>query len=604
MDKENPQLEEIKGFWKDLKIKYYQWSDQVIKAVNISLMIVSVVALTSLVLQYGFFISPRLDHILERLNVMIVLYYVLQFFLKIVFSPQKKEYIKQHWFETTLVALIVLKTVLVVHELGLTQFRDYFANLNVQALTRLSIVGAQVVIILSIISGAVRLNRRVASLKFHPAQTLILSFLLVILVGTALLMLPKAVAAGKSLSFLDALFTATSATCVTGLIVVDTGTHFSLLGQLIILTLIQIGGLGIMTLSSFLALFFGSGMAIRERIMLQEMFNLERLGAIVRLLRGVVLITFVVESIGAVLLFLSWNRPDWSLSHRIYQSVFHSISAFCNAGFSLNSDSLMGYSSNYSVVLIVAGLIIIGGLGFVVMIDVTRGKIFEYSDRRKVKRFSVHTRLVLIVTGSLLIGGTFVFLLIEPMEGNWLYRLVQSFFSSVTARTAGFNTIDISLLTTPTVLLLMLLMFIGASPGSTGGGIKTTTLGILIASFISIIRGKHRIELYKRSISFTILNRALVVFAFSITFIMLGAFFLSLTEQTNFLNLLFEEVSAFGTVGLSRGITGALSGFGKLIIIVSMFVGRVGVLTLAFAITTPKEHLRVEYPQERNVMVG
>ncbi len=604
MANEEPRLDEIQDFWKTLKIRFYELSEPVIKAVNISLFFVSVIALISLILEYGFYISQQTAQIIERINVLIVLYYVLQYFVKLLFNIKKWDYIKTHWFETALVILIMAETTFVLHQLGFSQFQRYLIDLNVKALTRLTIVGAQVVIILTIISGAVRLNRKIAYLRFHPAQTLMLSFFVVIVLGTFLLMLPKAVAPGHTLGWLDALFTATSATCVTGLIVVDTGTHFSLLGQLIILTLIQIGGLGIMTISSFFALFFGRGMAIKERIMLQEMLNVERLDAITRLLKGVILITFLMESLGAVLLFFSWNLPQWDLWQRFYHSIFHSVSAFCNAGFSLNSDSLMSFNTNYPVVLTIAMLIIVGGLGFVVMIDLTRGRIFEYPTRRRVRKFSVHTRLVLIVTGILLVAGTILFLIIEPFSGDGLFKTVNAFFCSVTARTAGFNTVDIGQLTTSSALLLMLLMFIGASPGSTGGGIKTTTLGILVASFISIIRGKNRIELFKRSISFTILNRALVVFAFAISFIMFSTFLLSLTEKANFLNLLFEEISAFGTVGLSRGITAGLSSWGKMVIIISMFVGRVGVLTLAFAITTPREHLRVEYPEERNVMVG
>ncbi len=604
MEQEEPRIEGLKAFWNTLKIRFYEVSDKVIHAVNISLFFVSIAALVSLALEYGFYISPQMEQIIERVNIVIVLYYVLQYFVKLLFTLEKLEYIRTHWFESALVVLIITEASLVLHELGLSQFQNYLVDLNVKALTRLTIVGAQVVIILTIISGAVRLNRRIAYLRFHPAQTLMLSFFIVIVLGTLLLKLPRSVAPGHQLSWLDSLFTATSATCVTGLIVVDTGTHFSMLGQLIILTLIQIGGLGIMTISSFFALFLGRGMAIRERIMLQEMLNVERLDAITRLVKGVILITFLMEALGVVLLFFSWDLPQWSIGQRLYHSVFHSVSAFCNAGFSLNSDSLMSFNQNYPVMLTIAMLIIVGGLGFVVMIDLTRGRIFEYSPKKRVHRYSVHTRLVLIITSVLLIAGTVLFLLIEPFEGSWTFKALNAFFCSVTARTAGFNTVDIGHLTTSSALLLMLLMFIGASPGSTGGGIKTTTLGILIASFISIIRGKTRIELFRRSISFTILNRALVVFAFAISFIMLSSFLLSLTEQADFLNLLFEEISAFGTVGLSRGITAGLSSWGKLIIIVSMFVGRVGVLTLAFAITTPREHLRVEYPEEKNVMVG
>ncbi len=605
MDLDDKSINGLKEFLKTIRIWFYEISDSVIRIVNISLFFVSIVALVSLIMEYGFFISSQTAQIIERINVLIVLYYVLQYFIKLIFTINRWDYIKTHWFESLLVLLILSETTIILHKLGVAEFHRYLIDLNVNALTRLTIVGAQVVIILTIITGAVRFNRRIAYLKFHPAQTFMLSFFIAIILGTLLLKLPRAVVPGHTLSWLDSLFTATSATCVTGLVVVDTGSHFSLLGQLVILFLIQMGGLGIMTVSSFFALFFGRGMAIKERIMLQEMLNIDRLDAITRLLKGVILITVFMELLGAVLLFFSWHLPQWNLGHRFYHSIFHSVSAFCNAGFSLNNDSLMRFNTNYAVILTIALLIVIGGLGFVVMIDLTRGRIFEYPNRKRIKKFSVHTRLVLIVTGILIISGTILLLLIEPFEGNWLFKTVNAFFCSVTARTAGFNTVDISNLTTSSALLLMLLMFIGASPGSTGGGIKTTTLGILIASFISIIRGKNRIELFKKSISFTILNRALVVFAFAISFVMLGAFLLSLTEPSiNFLNLLFEEISAFGTVGLSRGITADLSSWGKVIIIVSMFVGRVGVLTLAFAITTPREHLRVEYPEERNVMVG
>jgi len=586
----------------DLKLKFYDWSESVIRFIDISFFIIALLAIASLVASYGFYLSSQTESILERIDLLIVLFFVFQYFLKLTFSHTKKIFIRRHWFESSLVVLILARTVFLFHLLGVQQIGDYFLNIDVNTITQLTVISAQIIIVLSIISGSMRFNRKIASLRFHPSQTLLMSFVIVILIGTFLLLLPKAVAAGKSLNFLDALFTATSATCVTGLIVVDTGTHFSLLGQLIILTLIQIGGLGLMTLSSFLALFFGRGMGIKERVVLQEMMNIDRLGMITRALRLAVTITFTFEAVGATLLYFSWDNPQWTFGQHVYHSVFHAVSAFCNAGFSLNANSLMNYNNNYAVMLTIATLIIFGGLGFVVLIEL--GGIRIRPAGKQKKHWSVQTKLVLIITALLLIGGTFILLFVQPFKGDFFHRLMQAFFSSVTARTAGFNTVDFSRFSIPAALLIVLLMFIGASPGSTGGGIKTTTVGIFFASLISILTGKNRIELFHKSISYTILNRALVIFTFSILVVGTSIFLLTITEKAPLINIVFEEISAYGTVGLSRGLTPHLTQWGRIILIFSMLIGRVGALTLAFAIIPPKEKLRVEYPTEKSMMVG
>ncbi len=588
----------------DIKLKFYTWSEPVIRIVDWMFLLVAIVAVGSLVIQYGFYISIDTEKWLERLNLIIVLFFVFQFLVKILFTMDRLTYLRRHWFETALVTLIVVRAIILIYSLGLHLISEYFVNIEIGAITNVTIVSAQIIIILSLISSSLRFNRKIASLKFHPAQTLLLSFLIVIFLGTLLLLLPKASAPGNYLKPLDALFTATSATCVTGLIVVDTATHFSLMGQLIILSLLQIGGLGIMTLSSFLALFFGRGMGIKERVLMQEMLNIDRLGMITRALRMAVTLTFLFESVGAVLLFFSWNRPDWSFWHRAYQSVFHSVSAFCNAGFSINSNSIMSYNNNYPVMMIIATLIIIGGLGFIVLIEIGGLSISVKQNRVHIHHWSVQTKLVLIISAILLIAGTVILLFVQNFQGSFTHRFMQAFFSSVTARTAGFNTVDFGLFSVPAALTIIMLMFIGASPGSTGGGIKTTTVGILVASLASIVSGKNRIELFKRNISFTVLNRALVIFAFGILVVGTSVFLLSITEKAPLINIIFEEVSAYGTVGLSRGLTPHLTDWGRLVIIISMFIGRVGALTLAFAITPPKEKLRVEYPQERSVMVG
>ncbi len=579
-------------------------SKSIIKGLDILFLVLSLGAIASLVAQYGFYLSVTMERWFERMDIIIVHYFVLHYILKLILVEDRLDYLKKHWFQGVLVVLIISQTVLIINTLGIDLIQKYFSNLNVSAITRLTIIYVQIIILLSVISAAIRYNRKIASLRFHPAQTILMSFLLVILVGTVLLQMPRASATGETIGFLDALFTSTSATCVTGLIVVDTGSYFSLTGQIIILMLIQIGGLGIMTLSSFLAMFFGQGVGIRERVLLQEMMNIDRLGMITSSLRNAVLLTFSFEAIGSIMLFFSWNHPDWSMGERIYHSVFHSISAFCNAGFSLNSDSLMSYSHNYPVLLTIAVLIIFGGLGFVVIMELGGARVFSANKSAKNKKWSVQTKLVVLISTILLVAGTFVIFILESSDGSVGDRLMQAFFSSVTARTAGFNTLDFARLSMPATLLILILMFIGASPGSTGGGIKTTTLGVLFGSLYSIITGHNKIKMFNRNVSFTVLNRALVVFAFSITVIAVSTFFLSITENAQYLDILFEEISAFGTVGLSRGLTPNLTGWGRFIIILTMFIGRIGTLTLAFAITTPKENQKIEYPTERNIMIG
>lgn len=589
---------------KTIHLKLIAYEEPVNRGLRVFSYLLALTAIFSLVTEYGFYISDIWQSRLARLDILILFFFVLQFLIKIVFTQERLSFLKRHWFESLLTAIIIIRTVVLIRVLGLVAISKFITGVDVGVITKLTIVSAQIIIVLSLISGSLRLNRKIAALKFHPAQTLLLSFLIVIIIGAAFLLLPKATAAGKTLNVLDAFFTSTSAVCVTGLIVVDTGTHFSFFGQMVILILIQIGGLGIMTFSSFLALFFGRGMAVKERVLMQEMLNIDRLGMIGRSLRLAVTLTFLFEAVGAVLLFFSWNRPEWSFSDHVYHSVFHSVSAFCNAGFSLNADSFTGFSHNYAAMTVIMVLIVVGGLGFIVLMNIGGIRIRPLHGRKIVRRWSVQTKVVLLITGILLFSGMLLLLFTQHFSGTPFNRFMQALFSSVTARTAGFNTVDFGAFGVPAALLIIVLMFIGASPGSTGGGIKTTTVGILFASLVSIITGKSRIVLFKKSISYTVLNRALVVFAFSIIVISISTFLLTITEHAPLITIFFEEVSAFATVGLSRGLTANLTEWGRVIIILSMFIGRIGALTLAFAITAPKERLRIEYPQEKNVMVG
>lgn len=582
--------------------EYHYRAEPLVKILNLILALFSLAAISSLVLQYGFYLTESASAILNRVDLLIVQFYLWQFILKFLFSRSKLSFLKRHWFETALAVLILSEFTLIIRLEGLSIIRKYFLDKNITAVTKVYVVFAQILIILSIIIEGIHYNTRLASLKFHPAQTMMLSYIVVILIGTALIMLPKATPSNVSISFIDALFTATSAACVTGLAVIDTGGGFTMTGKLIILFLVQIGGLGIMTFSSFLAIFFGQGVGIRERVMLHQMMNIDKIGMISTVLRNAVILTLIIEAAGAILLMFFWADQGWTVSQLIFNSVFHSISAFCNSGISTFSDNLSSYHHDIGVLITISSLVILGGLGFIVILELIGGTIQKKKTRRS--RLSIQSRMVLIISGLLLLAGFVLLYMLDGHENGWS-RAMTAFFNSVTARSSGFNTVDFATLNNSSILIIMILMFIGASPGSTGGGIKTTTLGILWASIGAIITGQNRIVIFKRRIPFLVLNRALVVFAFSVMFVVLAAFLLSITEKAPIIDIMFESVSAFGTVGLSRGLTQLLTTNGKLIIILVMFIGRLGALTLAFAITAPTElpSVKVEYPSE-SVMIG
>jgi trk system potassium uptake protein len=464
-----------------------------------------------------------------------------------------------------------------------------------------------------------------------PVQIVVLSFASVILIGTILLTLPFSTQNGEGLALIDAFFTATSATCVTGLVVVDTGTTFSVFGQLVILACIQIGGLGLMTFTTVFLVAAGRRLAIADRIAIQESFTHQPTGEIKTLVRYIVIATFLTEAVGATILTLWWtvqNRFE-TFGETVYSAIFHSISAFCNAGFSLYEDSLTQFQSDAVTIFIFSGLIISGGLGFLVGLDIkefiqirffrrfwSRGVQERVDAIRPRARLSVHTKFVLWTTGSLLLIGVVSYYFLErnglfremPFGVAWL----NSFFCSVTARTAGFNTVDFGQMGAAAILCTMVLMFIGASPGSTGGGVKTSTFGLLVAYSITRWRGRVNLNIFNRTVSQESIDRAGAVVIAAIALIILAGSALIATEtyylsakesQFLFASVIFETISAFGTVGLSLGQTAVLTPVGKIIICIVMFVGRTGPLTLALAISKRKRRAQLRFAEE-NVMVG
>lgn len=423
-----------------------------------------------------------------------------------------------------------------------------------------------------------------------------------ILIGTVLLSLPIASRTGESVGFLNALFTATSATCVCGLVVVDTYTQYSIFGQIVIMLLIQIGGLGFMTMATLIFLILGKRITLRERLVMQEALNQLNIAGVVKLAKYILLTTLLFEGIGALLLSLRFVQI-YGFSKGVFAGVFHAISAFNNAGFDLTGDfkSLTPFVEDPLINIVIMVLIIFGGLGFSV--------IYEVFHVRKFHRLSLHSKIVLTMTAILLICG---FIGIYAMEYNNPKtlghlspegKILAAAFQSVTSRAAGFNTIDQADMTLAAKYFTILLMFIGASPGSTGGGVKTSTFLLLLLMVYTIIASKEHVEIFGRRIPWDNVFKACVIVLMSLSLIFTVSFLLTLTEKADFIVILFETVSAFAPVGLSLGITPHLTAAGKVLIIFTMFCGRLGPLTIALAISTRKKTALIKYPEER-VLVG
>lgn len=436
-----------------------------------------------------------------------------------------------------------------------------------------------------------------------PASVLLItSFLGAILIGTILLMLPVSTRQG-SLALEDALFTSTSAVTVTGLIVVDTATYFTFFGQMVILVLLQFGGLGFMTFSTLIILLVGKRISLSDKFMIENEFTTGRYMNIGELIKKIFFLTLGFECLGAMILF--YQLSDLDLKDRIFSAVFHSISAFCNAGFSVFSNSFEDYASHTGINLTLMVLIFCGGIGFLVLTEVfsyVRGKI------KKASRLSLHSKLVLITSVALIVLGFLLIFIEELMNKNSSLplgtKILTALFQSVTARTAGFNTLPITAFSTASVFILMVLMFIGASPGSTGGGVKTSSLGMFMAYLRSRWRGREGIDLFYRNIPSHTIEKAFMVIYLSLALITVGfILLLSFEKNMGMSQLLFETISAFATVGLSTGITAQLSLPAKLVIIVTMFIGRIGPLTVLVALSRRESRGAFHYPQE-NIMIG
>ncbi|WP_019423714.1 TrkH family potassium uptake protein [Paenibacillus sp. OSY-SE] len=451
-----------------------------------------------------------------------------------------------------------------------------------------------------------KLSRKNRILHLTPSRILVVGFALIILLGAFLLMLPISNSNGQPLSFVDAFFTATSATCVTGLVVVDTGTNFTVFGQVVIMLLIQVGGLGFMTMATLFALAFKKRISLKERLILQEALNQGSMEGIVRLIRKVLLFAFCIEGAAAILFATRWAF-DLPLGQAIYFGIFHAVSLFNNAGFDLFGSvygpfsSLTSYVGDPVINTVAMLLIVLGGIGFIVLSDVV--------DYRRTRKLSLHTKIVLTMTGLLIVIGTVVIFIFEFTNTRTLAGLSgweqfwASLFQSVSPRTAGANTIDIGAMRQASQFFMIILMFIGASPGSTGGGIKTTTFAILVGAVITMIRGKEDIVIYRYRLAKDRIFKAVTLTLLALFLVIMVSMILSTTEDHPFLMILFETTSAFGTVGLTMGLTTDLTDFGKVLLCLTMFAGRLGPITLAYALGPKSERELYRHP-EGKITIG
>ncbi|MDI6448449.1 TrkH family potassium uptake protein [Anaerobaca lacustris] len=530
-------------------------------------------------------------------------------------AESKKEYLVANWFEAPMLAALAIAA------LGSGR---WFSETEADRVRHLA-VGVYLIIEVTV-KVCIATVRLAASGK-NPTKTLIASFVVLIVTGGGLLMLPRASTA-EPLSLIDALFTATSATCVTGLVVKDTGQDFTFMGQVIILILIQLGGLGIVVFGAVFALLLGQAFSVRESVAMQDVLSAQTLSRIGNMIFFIFVATLIVEATGAALLYPMWDRvPGWQdeAHPQWFCSVFHSISAFCNAGFGLFDDSLIRYNRQWQVYAVICPLIILGGLGFGVLYNLANmaGNRIQRSVKRRFhkqyklqmevpKRMRLQTKVVLSVSALLIVFGMLAILLLERYAGapstDRRLDVPTALFQSVTARTAGFNTVDISAMTPSSKIVLMMLMFIGGSPGSSAGGIKTVTLAVIIMTVLATLRKRGDVEMFRRSVRLVVVGRAITVALLFVVVLFATMLALSVTEAPlsgdfTMLDLMFESASALGTVGLSTGVTPTLTTAGKLIIIVVMLIGRLGPLTLLAALTFNLKPIRYNYPDEA-IIVG
>lgn len=592
-------LSKFESLKRKFKMHISDNSERVGKLLQFFSLLFSIFTLLSVFYYHGFYLSNKAIFNIHLLIFCSLVFYIIKYLISAIYSLKWKDYIKETKFEAIILGIFIISFLIVeifridVGFLQSSRFGGYF------------VIFIQIYFILISSIELSKASGFLTKFNLSPPAMMVMSFLILIFVGTFLLMMPRMTTNG--ISFIDALFTSTSACCVTGLSVINTGTDFTMRGQVIIMILIQLGGLSILSFASFFASFFSkSQVSLKQKYFAKDFLSASKTSETSVMIRQIIASTFIIEATGVGLLFLNWKTTNLFSTdgEAFYYALFHTISAYNNAGFSLWNANLVDQAvvHSYFPQIIIMILILLGGIGFFVLSDFFGKDAIQARKKFKWKKLMPSTKIVLITTFIILLFGTISYFLLEYnhslAEKNSIpEKIVSSLFQIVTARTAGFNIVNMALVTPPALIITMLIMFIGASPGSTAGGIKTTTAFVIFKSVVATIKGRKHIEFQKKTIPFELVDKSYSITIMSALIIAISVFALTIFEPNiNFINLLFETVSAFATCGLSTGITFDLSEAAKYVLVFDMFIGRLGTLTLAFALSKRIKESEHMYP--------
>lgn len=587
----------------------FETQKKISQILNILLSIVGLYSIVCLIIIIGFNISSEQIRQLNLSIDVMIFFFVAQEIVRWFIARDKRKLLHERLFEAIAGFILALYLIMPSMMIGLIHLIFPFLKPG-----DISIVYAGLALLpisFIVLRKALKYIHLIGRVQLHPGAIFMISFALIILFGTLLLMLPKSGPPGRPVSFIDSLFTCTSAVCVTGLTVIDTAKDFSTLGQIFIAMLIQIGGLGVMTLTTMFAMFVSGGMSFQVRLMMSDILSESNLGDVSKMILRIIFYTLAIEFFGAMFMYFSMGgsllQPNFGY---LYSAFFHSISAFCNAGFSIYTENMMSSMvyTNYYFLSMIMFLIVTGGIGFTVLVNITNLKPFNRKVTRIRYQLSVGTKIVLITTFIIIFIPAIIIYLLKPVPFpagmNEFEKFFHALFLSVTTRTAGFNSTPTGLLTSPVTLITIILMAIGASPGSTGGGIKTSTFAIAFMSFVNMIRGKNRLEVFNREISSEYIKKSFIIIFTYVFVLMIGSLiFMIIEPEKNPMSVVFECTSALSTVGLSKDLTFYIGTGAKVVLTLLMFIGRVGVLSFFLAFYHPSREPEYSLPKT-DLMIG
>ncbi len=578
--------------------------DRIQRILRICSLVISIVTIACIFCYHGLYITPFVKNLISWMVHFSLCFYVAKYFVLFYYSLHRKEYIKQSWGEF----LIIL--VLIIQFISINVF--HIDIVNAQNFENIYLIFIQFYFLIIVLLEFAKASSSMGKYHLSPPALMVVSFLFLISLGTVLLMMPRMTTYG--ISFIDALFTATSASCITGLSVVSTPECFTFKGQVVILVLIQLGGMSILSFATFFSTFLSRSMVgLRYQYMIRDMMSADRLSDSVGLLRSIVLTTFIIEAAGVAFLFTYWKSTGFFISDKqnLFFSLFYTVSAFNNGGFVLIDDSLLnlGVPGSYFPQVVIMMLVFLGGIGFVTIRDFFSYRYIRERNKYHWKSLMPQTKIVLYVTFAIIIIGSILFFLIEyngvlkDIDG-FGDKVFTSVFQIVTCRTSGFNVLDVNMMHVSTIILIIVAIFIGGSPSSTGGGIKTTTLFIVFKSVVATVKGKKDIEFDHKAISPSMVEKATTIMMMSAAFIVISCFLLTVVQpDVQLMHALFETSSAFTTCGLSTGECANWNWMAKLILTINMYCGRIGTLTMAFALTRHKVESPHQYP-DLYIMLG